>query len=72
MIIRATGIFHFAQGEIMMLGALFGLSAESLLPLPFPALVVVGMIGGGFSAIVSNCWPIVPCGWAAVIASLPA
>jgi branched-chain amino acid transport system permease protein len=52
MIIRATGIFHFAQGEIMMLGAMLGLSAESLVPLPFPALLVVGMIGGGISAIV--------------------
>jgi branched-chain amino acid transport system permease protein len=51
MIIRATGIFHFAQGEVMMLGAMFGLSAENLLPLPFPAVLVVGMLGGGLAAV---------------------
>jgi branched-chain amino acid transport system permease protein len=51
MIIRATGIFHFAQGEVMMLGAMFGLSAESLMPLPFLAVLIVGMIGGGIVAV---------------------
>jgi branched-chain amino acid transport system permease protein len=27
MIIRATGVLHFAQGEVVMLGAMFGLTA---------------------------------------------
>jgi branched-subunit amino acid ABC-type transport system permease component len=33
MIIRATGVLHFAQGEVVMLGAMFGVTAHRLLPL---------------------------------------
>jgi branched-chain amino acid transport system permease protein len=51
MIIRATGIFHFAQGEVMMLGAMFGLTAVSLAPLPFVAVLVIGMIFAGLAAV---------------------
>lgn len=54
MIIQATGIFHLAQGEIMMLGAMFGITAERLIPLPFPLVLVVGMIGGGSSAVIAE------------------
>jgi branched-chain amino acid transport system permease protein len=52
MIIRATGIFHFAQGEVMMLGAMFGLTAVSIAPLPFVAVLVIGMIFAGLAAMV--------------------
>ena len=34
MIIQATGVLHFAQGEVVMLGAMFGVTAHRLLPLP--------------------------------------
>jgi branched-subunit amino acid ABC-type transport system permease component len=50
MIIRATGVLHFAQGEVVMLGAMFGLTAYRILPLPFAALFVVGMALGGLAA----------------------
>ena len=51
MIIRATGILHMAQGEIVMLGALCGLSAHALFPMPFIALLAVGMLCGGVGAV---------------------
>ena len=34
-IIRATEILHFAQGELMMIGAMAGLSAMWMVNLPF-------------------------------------
>jgi branched-subunit amino acid ABC-type transport system permease component len=52
MIIRATDILHFAQGEVVMLGAMFGLSATLLLPLPFIAVLVIGMLFAGLSAMI--------------------
>jgi branched-chain amino acid transport system permease protein len=51
MIIRATEILHFAQGEIVMIGAMTGLSAFWLVGLPFVAILVIGMIGGGIAAM---------------------
>ena len=51
MIIRATGVLHFAQGEVVMLGAMFGVTAHHLLPLPFIALLMVGMVFGGLAAV---------------------
>jgi branched-chain amino acid transport system permease protein len=51
MIIRATGIFHLAQGEVMMLGAMFGLTAVRSVPLPFIAILVIGMIFAGLAAV---------------------
>jgi ABC-type branched-subunit amino acid transport system permease subunit len=51
MIIRATGVLHFAQGEVVMLGAMFGVTAHHLLPLRFIALLVVGMVFGGLAAV---------------------
>jgi branched-subunit amino acid ABC-type transport system permease component len=51
MIIRATGVLNFAQGEIVMLGAMFGLTTYRLLPLPLIALFVAGMIFSGVMAI---------------------
>ena len=51
MIIRATGVLHFAQGEVVMLGAMFGVTAHHLLPLPFIALLLVGMVFGGIAAV---------------------
>src|ERR1700730_2163822 len=50
MIIRATDILHFAQGEVMMLGAMFGWTAVTLAPLPFVAVLLVGMVFSGLSA----------------------
>src|SRR6185437_9840687 len=50
-IIRATEILHFAQGEIMMIGAMAGLSAMWMTDMPFVAVLIVGMIGGGVAAV---------------------
>ena len=50
MIIRATGILHFAQGEVMMLGAMFGWMTVTWVPLPFIAVLIVGMIFSGLAA----------------------
>ena len=47
MIIRATDIFHFAQGEVMMVGAMVGLMAAQALPLPFVAVLAIGVLAGG-------------------------
>src|SRR5262247_3936590 len=44
MIMRATNIIHFAQGEVMMLGCMCGLTSVWLLPvLPLLLVVTVGM-----------------------------
>ena len=51
MIIRATEILHFAQGEIMMIGAMTGLSALWMTDLPFVLVLAIGMIGGGAAAL---------------------
>ncbi|MEO7404031.1 MAG: branched-chain amino acid ABC transporter permease [Burkholderiales bacterium] len=51
MIIRATGIVHFAQGEIVMIGSVLGLSALLALHLPFIAVLVVGMLVAGIAAV---------------------
>ena len=45
MIIRAADILHFAQGEIVMIGAMTGLSAVWMVGLPFVVVLVIGMIG---------------------------
>lgn len=50
MIIRATGILHFAQGEVMMLGAMFGWTIVTWVPLPFIVVLIVGMIFSGLAA----------------------
>jgi len=52
MIIRATDILHFAQGEVVMLGALFGLSVYTVVALPFIAVLAVGMACGAAAAVV--------------------
>lgn len=52
MIIRATGIIHFAQGELLMLGSMIGLSAMWALPRLHPVGVLVcGMLAGGVLAV---------------------
>lgn len=51
MVIRSTGILNFAQGEMVMLGAMFGLSALAFFPLPFPAVLVIGMLGAGAASV---------------------
>ena len=48
MIMRATSIIHFAQGEVMMLGCMCGLTSLWLLPaLPLPLVLAVGMVSSG-------------------------
>src|SRR5712691_6983815 len=51
MIIRATGVLHFAQGEVVMLGAMFGVTAHRILPLPFIGLLIAGMAFSGLAAV---------------------
>src|SRR4051812_50169502 len=52
MIMRATSIIHFAQGELMMLGAMCGLTSLWLVPVrPLILVVAVGMISSGIIAV---------------------
>src|SRR3954449_12492572 len=52
MIMRATSIIHFAQGEVMMLGCMCGLTSLWLLPaLPLPLVLAVGMVSSGLIAV---------------------
>src|SRR5919206_368142 len=52
MIIRATSIIHFAQGELLMLGSMGGLSTLWLMPkLPAVAVLVCGMLASGVLAV---------------------
>lgn len=52
MIIRATNILHFAQGEVLMLGGMAGLTILWWLPLPFPQVLIVGMVAGALMGLV--------------------
>jgi branched-subunit amino acid ABC-type transport system permease component len=51
MIIRATEILHFAQGEIMMIGSMTGLSAFWLAEMPFVLVLLFGILGGGAASM---------------------
>ncbi len=52
MIMRATSIIHFAQGEVMMLGCMCGLTALWLVPnLPLLLVLAVGMVSSGVIAV---------------------
>ena len=52
MIMRATSIIHFAQGEVMMLGCMCGLTSLWLFPiLPVYLVLMVGMVSGGIIAV---------------------
>ncbi len=51
MIIRATGIVHFAQGEVVMVGSVLGLSTLLAFHLPFLAVLVIGMVIAGIAAV---------------------
>jgi branched-subunit amino acid ABC-type transport system permease component len=52
MIMRATNIIHFAQGEVMMLGAMCGLTSLWLVPkLPLVAVLAIGMLSSGLVAV---------------------
>ena len=45
-------IIHFAQGEVMMLGCMCGLTSLWLLPaLPLPVVIAVGMVSSGLIAV---------------------
>ncbi len=53
MIMRATSIIHFAQGEVMMLGCMCGLTSLWLFPrLPLLLVLAVGMSSSGLIAVV--------------------
>ena len=47
MIIRATDILHFAQGEMLMIGSMAGLSSFWLQGMPFWLVLSAGILGGG-------------------------
>ena len=51
MIIRATEILHFAQGEMMMIGSMVGLSAFWLAEMPFVLVLLFGIVGGGIISV---------------------
>src|SRR5262245_24828939 len=51
MIIRATEILHFAQGEIMMIGAMSGITAFWLAEMPFVLVLLFGIVGGGIASV---------------------
>ena len=51
MIIRATDILHFAQGEMLMIGSMMGLSAYWLHGIPFVLVLLAGTIGGGLISV---------------------
>jgi branched-chain amino acid transport system permease protein len=54
MIIRATDVLHFAQGEMMMIGAMTGLTAATLRDMPFLIVLLFGMIGGGLASAITE------------------
>src|SRR5260221_11784692 len=54
MIIRATEILHFGQGEMLMIGSLMGLSAFWLHELPFVVVLLFGIVGGGIISTVTE------------------
>jgi branched-subunit amino acid ABC-type transport system permease component len=43
MLIRAIGLVNFAQGEVMMVGALIGWTLLTAYPLPYPLVLVLAM-----------------------------
>ncbi|HZO27936.1 MAG TPA: branched-chain amino acid ABC transporter permease [Chloroflexota bacterium] len=43
MLIRAIGLVNFAQGEVMMVGALIGWTLLTSFPLPYPLVLVLAM-----------------------------
>jgi branched-subunit amino acid ABC-type transport system permease component len=52
MIIRATGIIHFAQGEVLMVGSMAALSSLWLLPkLPAVAVMLIAMAASGLVSV---------------------
>jgi branched-chain amino acid transport system permease protein len=54
MIVRATDILHFAQGEFMMIGAMAGFSGAVLSGLPLPFVLLAGTLGGGLIAVAAE------------------
>src|SRR3954465_1288008 len=50
MIIRASGILHLAQGELLMIGSMAGISALWASAVPFWALMAAGMLAGAAAA----------------------
>src|SRR3984885_2052222 len=51
MIIRATDILHFAQGEMLMIGSMVGISAYWLHGMPFVLVLLAGTVGGGLVSV---------------------
>ena len=51
MIIKATEILNFAQGEVMMLGSMFGISLLWILPFPFIVIFFLTIALTGFFSL---------------------
>jgi branched-subunit amino acid ABC-type transport system permease component len=51
MIIRATDILNFAQGEMLMIGSMTGISAFHLHNIPFGVVLLAGILGGGLVSL---------------------
>jgi branched-chain amino acid transport system permease protein len=51
LLIRATGILNFAQGEIVMLGAFTGMTVLIELHLPYPAAFVIATLVGAIFGV---------------------
>jgi branched-chain amino acid transport system permease protein len=51
LLIRATGILNFAQGELVMLGAFVGLSVLNQLQVPYLVAFIVATVVGGLFGI---------------------
>ena len=51
LIYKATRVLNFAMGEFMMLGAYLYFTANVLLGLPWPAAVLIALVGAALSAL---------------------
>lgn len=51
MIYGIVNMINFAYGEYLTIGAFAGLLAATAIPLPLPAAVLAGMVGGGLASL---------------------
>jgi len=54
MIVRATGIVHFAQGEVVMIGAVASLAALLARQMPFLAVLAVAMVAAAAASLAAE------------------
>ncbi|HEY1964670.1 MAG TPA: hypothetical protein VGG59_07055, partial [Acidobacteriaceae bacterium] len=48
---RPTNVFNFAQGDLVMLGAMFFVSLRAIDGMPWPIALLIGVIGVGVFAV---------------------